>query len=362
MNFLSRKFNIFHSENLLFCMIIIFFLSSERTFAWGGRGHNSICEAATFLVKEKELKKFLQARPHVMGHLCNIPDIQWKNESGEIKTVGDPAHYINPETLGFTPRTIPLDLEKLKKDFSGKPSALKKDEMIFSVPRQIGSVYWRVEQLMNKLASLKNDFAEAKTPQNRSEEQDNNLIFNKSTYAFMTTAGIMGHFVGDAAQPFHNTSDHDGYESGHGGIHGYYEETLVSEIDGDLVAKIIKNAKSQKHPDWLKGGYAERMNAFSIVAYDDIAKIKKLDPIIKKSELKEEKGMQIKTPATRKDPAVVVKAFEPLIVTHMARAAWMLAQLWDEAYGAAGKPQLSSYRSYKYPFNVDFIYPDYDKP
>ena len=103
------------------------------------------------------------------------------------------------------------------------------------------------------------------------------------------------------------------------------------------------------------------MKAFTIASYDDIEKVKKLDPVIKKSELKSEKGMKLKTPATRKEASEVIKKFEPLIITHMGRAAWMLANFWDEAYRSAGKPQLSAYKAYKYPFNVDFIYPDYDE-
>ena len=360
---LSRKFNKFPSEKIkiltIFLSVFFFTLVSENTFAWGGRGHNTICEAASFLVKEKELKKFLQFRPHIMGHLCNIPDIQWKNDP-DMKASGDPAHYVDPELIGFNPKTMPTDYEKIKKEFTGKPNLLNKDEKIFSVPRQIGSVYWRIDQMMNILTGLKKDFADAKVPQNRSEEQNNELPFNKATYTFMTTAGIMGHYVGDAAQPFHNTSDHDGWESGHGGIHAFYEEVVLSEIDGDLMSKVLKAARTQKHPEWMKGTYVERMKEYGMAAFNDIEKVKKADPVIKPSEIKDDKGMKIKTPAVRKDPSFAVKKMEPLIVNHMARAAWMLAQLWDEAYVAAGKPELSAYRSYKYPFNVDFIYPTYD--
>jgi hypothetical protein len=362
---MSRKIHNLPSEKMFFFSIFtvtaLLFFYNEKSFAWGGRGHNTICEAAPFLVKDNELKKFLQARPQIMGHLCNIPDTQWRNEPGDAKAAGDAAHFIDPEILGYTAKTLPLDLEKLKTEFTGKPSQLDAEEKIFSVTRQLGSVYWRVDQLMNNLAGLKKDFADAKPPQNKSEEQNMELPFNKATYTFMTTAGIMGHYVGDTAQPYHTTADYDGYMSGHGGIHGYYEEALVAELDGDLISKVLKNARAQKHPDWTKGTYLERMKSFGIAASNDLEKIKKLDPVIKKSEFKKEKGMQIKTPASRKDAALVVKQFEPLIVTQLARAAWLLAQLWDEAYVAAGKPQLTAYRAYKFPFNVDFIFPTYDQ-
>ena len=70
--------------------------------------------------------------------------------------------------------------------------------------------------------------------------------------------------------------------------------------------------------------------------------------------------MSLKTPAIRPPAEKGYKKFEPLITNQMARAAWLLAHLWDEAYRNAGSPELSAYKSYKYPFNVDFMYPGYD--
>jgi hypothetical protein len=43
----------------------------------------------------------------------------------------------------------------------------------------------------------------------------------------------------------------------------------------------------------------------------------------------------------------------------MARAAALLAKKWDEAYIAVGKPDLSKYQSYRYPFTPDYLKPDY---
>ena len=54
---------------------------SQITLAWGGRGHDVICESATQLVEDPELKSFLVTRTHIMGHLCNVPDISWKRRS-----------------------------------------------------------------------------------------------------------------------------------------------------------------------------------------------------------------------------------------------------------------------------------------
>jgi hypothetical protein len=103
----------------------------------------------------------------------------------------------------------------------------------------------------------------------------------------------------------------------------------------------------------------EKMKALSITSYADVDLVLKADLLKKPSEQKEERGMKIRTVAEREPIENTIKKFEPLIVKHMARAAALLALLWDDAYLAAGKPNLDVYRSYKYPLMPDFVDPDY---
>ena len=58
-------------------MVLVFLLTAAlplSAHAWGGRGHDAICEASAFLVKDKNLKEFFKFRSHTLGHLCNSPD------------------------------------------------------------------------------------------------------------------------------------------------------------------------------------------------------------------------------------------------------------------------------------------------
>jgi hypothetical protein len=79
----------------------------------------------------------------------------------------------------------------------------------------------------------------------------------------------------------------------------------------------------------------------------------------KKSELKKELGMEIRTAAERPPAETIADKLQPLIVIELSRAATLLAQLWDEAYIKVGRPKLAAYKSYRYPFTPDFIQPDY---
>ena len=43
----------------------------------------------------------------------------------------------------------------------------------------------------------------------------------------------------------------------------------------------------------------------------------------------------------------------------MSRSVLLLANLWDTAYEKAGSPDLSHYKSYRYPFTPDYIEVNY---
>ncbi len=343
-------------------MIIILSLSAtaETAFGWGGRGHDSICEAAVFLVKNQQLKEYLQNKPHMMGHVCNIPDTYWRTLSPDLRKLGDPGHFINAESLGLKLGEIPTDFRQIVTTYTGQDSKAKEGKKILSVPEELGSNWWRAEQFYRRALADAESVKKSTPPQNFKEEQNDDLAYNKNFYSMIINLGLMGHFVGDASQPLHNTSDYDGYASGHGGLHGYYEDASVAFFDADLVPRIIKKAKSFKSPKWLaQKTFIENMRVFSEVSLNELKDVLKADPVTKPSSLVIEKGMSLKTPAERQPASVGFKKFEKLVLEQMARSSSMLAYYWDEAYKAAGEPPAKAYKSYRYPLTPEFVAPDY---
>lgn len=342
---------------LLACLLF----DSSIALAWSGRGHHTICAAASHLVQEKELQTYLKRHSHKMGHLCNIPDTYWKSLGPEVRAVGDSTHYVDLEVLAIDPKKISLNYKTIVTEFTGQKNAFKKDDSkIISIPKEFGSNWWRAEQFIRKSAQLKTLFAESPAPQNSKEEQNEALPFNKAAYDLVNYMGLMGHFVGDNAQPFHLTADYDGWAAGHGGIHSYYEEDVVNEFDGQLEGEVLAKARALKNPIFLKeNSPVAKMKALGLISFSEMKKVFQLDPIIKKSSVKVDQGMQLRTPAERKPAAQAAKKMKPLITDQMARAAVLLAHFWDQAYREAGSPALSKYKSYKYPFTVDFVEPDY---
>lgn len=343
---------------------VLVFLSAgavgQQAFAWGGRGHAAICEAAVYLVENQQLKEYLQNKPQMMGHLCNIPDIYWKTLAPELRKLGDPGHFINAENLGLKISEIPLDYRTIVTTYTGQESKTKEGQKISSVPDELGSNWWRADQFYRRAIADGEALKKNTPPQNTKEEQNDDLPFNKNFYSMITNMGLMGHFIGDAGQPFHNTTDYDGYAASHGGIHAYYEDSSVAFFDADLVSRIVKKAKGMKAPKWAaQKSLVEKMRVFSDIAVNDVKDILKADPVITPSVLKIEKGMSLKTPAERQPASVGFKKFEKLILEEMARSSHLLASSWTEIYKTAGEPLMKAYKSYRYPLTPEFVPPDY---
>lgn len=358
-------------QKLFSLLILAGVYSCHPVLAWGGRGHHTVCEAAVFLVKEKGLLSSLQQKPHMMGHLCNIPDFYWKSLGAEISQQGNATHFVDMEILGLSFQNIPVDYKKIVDAYTGKKNAYS-GKTIFSIPLDFGSNWWRADQFYRRAVQFGSALAKTPPPANKAEEQNDDLPYNKNAYEFYVSLGLMGHYLGDNGQPFHLTADYDGYGAGHGGIHAYFEDAVVGSLPYNLASKVVEKGKEiqnwalsknkkerEKAPFLNKGSVIEKMKALGLLSFPVIQKIYSLDPVKKPSVDKKEKGMSLKTPAERAPASSVANKYEPLIITQMARSAALLAQLWDQAYVEAGRPQLGVYKSYRFPFTPDFVPPDY---
>lgn len=295
-----------------------------------------------------------------MGHLCNIPDIYWKSLGPEVRKAGDSTHYFNAEKIGLKLEEVPVDYKKLIEQFTGKPNKMNESQTLFSVPEDVGSMWWRTDQFARLATEAGKKVKESTAPKGFKEEQDEKLPYNEAAHKMITYMGLMGHYIGDMGQPFHNTSDHDGFAANHGGIHAYYEEAVVAQIDGNLMSNIIKDAKGLKAPKFtMQKTVIDNCRELSLLSFADIKSVLKADSVIKPSSIVIDKGMSNKKYAERKPASETYPKFEKLITRQMARSALLLAHVWDQIYEDAGKPNLKSYRSYLYPFTPDFVKPDY---
>lgn len=365
------------AKALLFASMLMTFAISPQANAWGLRGHQVICEAAIFAVTDEDLSLFLKARTSMFTGLCNIPDTSWRSKGPDISAIGGPTHFIDPEVLGLEINAIGTDYRKLQIEFEGQDNKFKPGQKILSLHRDLGSVWWRVDQFVRRATDFAAIAEKAKKPANRGEEQDDKLAYNQAIFEWMTNIAVMGHFVGDASQPLHATSDYDGYGAGHGGIHSWYEDTIITHQDERLTLDVLNEAKRllklaetlpKSKRDPLKNKEIsfllldkpiEKMRAFSAIAAGELKELLKLDVMKKPSSLQSDKGMEIKTPAEREVSAKLVKSYRKMQVRQMGRSAALLAQLWSQTYERGGKPDLQAYKAYRFPHDPEFVPPDY---
>lgn len=333
--------------------------------AWGGRAHDSLCQAATFAVKNEKLRSYLKAKGHILGYLCNIPDTSWKSIGlkGFENQSGYGSHFVDVEMLGLPLEKIPRSFKEIEDKFTGKASAFD-GKPIKSAAADFGSAWWRLEQFQRRNLELAAKM-KSLTPPDPKDKPTPNHPYVEALNSWIISLGLTGHFAGDLSQPFHGTVDYDGYGAGHGGIHGYYEENVVSAFDADLIPRIAAEAnrlRKGKEKFLTEKDVFERGRELSRISLPDIALIYKADKLAVKSTEKEEKGMSIRKAAERVPLKTTFKTFEPLVIKEMGRGAALLALLWDEAYVAAGEPDLEAVKSYWFPPTPEFIPVDYATP
>ena len=315
-------------------MICVGVVGAKPAAAWGPRGHHEICVAATRLVKEPVLRDFLAGRGHTMGHLCNVPDISWRDIESARKD-GDPSHYLNPDKIGKKSATMPSSFREVEEAKLADGTR---------VGHTAGSLWWRADQFFRLAVMAGKQAAAGTPPKDYAQNQDFSLPYNSGVFGMMTAMGLMGHYVGDASMPLHNHSDYDGKAAGHPGIHAFFEDAAVSTFPLTLVEDLRSRASSAKH-DYRKGSVVERMRQISVRAEAEIPSMLKADVMTPKR-------------ATAEKAAPL---FKPLILREMADSAAQLAAFWDEIFVQSGRPNLSGYRAYRYPLVPEFVPPEYLK-
>lgn len=358
---------------LISSLIVVLFGSTSKAFAWGERGHDLVTRVAARLMASdpeysSQFRGVFLNKEHMLAHLANVPDIVWRNMGREIEDINGPTHYIDIEyvtlhpVLSEMPKT-PADMEAIMK----RQCAEKKKGYICPAesgdPKaaMAGTAPFRVQQMTNL---MKDSFQKAKDAQAKNDEKTATKALDDAFFY----AGILSHFVGDLANPYHATRDYNGYEIDQGGVHKYFEsDTVISydlKFDGDVYGKAAKGralASLKKILSSVKGAdkdplmvaYAEVIDSFSL-----LKKVQQMDAkfaVLKKGRI--EKGMKIK--AERRPAQDVTATFRSVISDRIALGADTLAYLWRHAWVEGGKPDLKSYESYDYRTTPDFLQPNY---
>lgn len=219
--------------------------TAERIQYWGPVGHYTIGQQACFLVQQPALQKFftaninnlsfssdeqIQLATHLQASvfvpLSDVPDVVWKTNINRVKReVTRPMenwnHYADIDLPGADGKTL------LNMYLADNKSLNYSDWINFyrnaplpsastSKENSWGALPFRVWQIFAQLVEYaKNDGA-----------------------SFLTAAGCLAHYVGDACQPLHSSQHSDGLNGATTGVHSTYEDHMVDAHAEEIAAGV----------------------------------------------------------------------------------------------------------------------------
>jgi hypothetical protein len=171
------------------CLLLLLIPASAA--AWGEKGHLMINRLAIEAASSK-LPEFMNAAREQVIYNGYEPD-RWREEgrNSPMNTAQAADHFFDSEYWGEI-STIEAD----RYAFLEKVASAKKTELV-----RIGYLPYAILENYGKLVNAFRFWRNAKTPQDRESARANAVY----------VAGVLGHYVGDGAQPMHMSIQYNGW-------------------------------------------------------------------------------------------------------------------------------------------------------
>ncbi len=200
------------------------YVSSEITPEWGFKGHELIHDEAVRALPSDMPEFFVDARERLVA-LASQPDRLKMRELPHLR-IGRVDHWVSMERLEGV---------ELPRDRYGYILASAEQGLALpgQSPEEVGTLQYSVAEHQHKLtaefALWRNELERSGPDHPRTKQFQENAIY---------TAGMMGHYVGDASQPLHASVHHDGWNEDfepnpegfrtQRGLHREFENLLVN--------------------------------------------------------------------------------------------------------------------------------------
>jgi len=197
------------------------FAFATNAFAWGQAGHYLTNEAAALALPPDMPQFFLRAFPEIVALAPHADRLLHNGPSSDAAFT--PDHFLNYEMVSD------LDLTPDRYEYLALLESSRRLAHLGVENTVIGFLPWRIAELSEQLTA---DFRLWRsylpgTPDRRAMEQE-----------IVDTAGMLGHFVGDSAQPLHNTMNYNGWVSPN--PNGYSNDcTIHARFETDFVSHSI---------------------------------------------------------------------------------------------------------------------------
>jgi hypothetical protein len=233
--------------------------TDDRVQYWGPVGHFKIGQQAAFLVEDPALQNFFTAnidnlsfsdddqlkaatdlKANTFVPLSDVPDVVWKTTINKVKPkvarrMENWNHYADIDLPGADGHTL-LDSYQADEDTldHGEWMEFYKHAPVPSASTATfnnqGALPIRVWQIFAQLV----EFAR-----------------NGDGARFLTAAGCLAHYLGDACQPLHSSQHTDGLDGARTGVHATYEDNMVDAHADDIANRfdeVVKNLNYTPRP------------------------------------------------------------------------------------------------------------------
>ena len=236
--------------------LLFLLLAALPALAWGEKGHSIVNEAATVALPTDMPHFFLEAYPELIW-LAYDPD-RWKIGNFEsLDAANDPDHFLDYEYVAG------LELPASRYKFIDLMYTSGRLRKLGIHNAEAGFVPWRIAELTQTLqVEFRNwRFSAPRSVERAAIERD-----------IIHIAGILGHYVGDSANPHHATTNYNGWltanPNGYAidcGTHSRFESQFVSHaVDvADVNPKVV--TKTTLYTDYFQTGLQSIKNSNALV-------------------------------------------------------------------------------------------------
>jgi len=338
--------NVLHELNV---QLVVDHNAGVRPF-WGATGHYSIAQYAIGLVKSPKLIKLLIANAERISFnraelesgdinqqlnvnkfvpLADVPDIIWKKAVSKViggRDAGSqkpehPTHYADIDARGAngSPSLLELCLAD-KKNVDVAVWQAFYDSIGETKQATRGLLPFRIWQFFNAMKKY---------------------VSNKNYVEFVTAAGILAHYIGDACQPLHGSVLSDGYKdqaeevpTNTGGtkiawpakgVHSAYENKMIDDYTTNLFDEIERQIGASVTFSPIQSGHDA---AVAVIAL--MAEAQSLVPPGKLCD----KYIELGSGTSKATIHGLWQAFGKETAKTMYNGAALLALVWDAAWNA----------------------------
>ncbi|MBL7715723.1 MAG: hypothetical protein JNL01_09670 [Bdellovibrionales bacterium] len=365
------------------CVVIFALLAAvilpRPSLAWGPLGHRMVAETAMQLLEKIDPKStqghggwgsFLSRHRFELGYYSIIPDSHFRAEDGMKGKLESPTHFFDLDVvlpLGTLSEKKVLEaIAQIPADYADYQTWMKpKLPAHITHLDDLGTAPWRIEQLMALIHHTLKDVKSGKGTYQEGRRSEGDA---KKIYEALRYIGILTHYTADMSMPHHSSEDWNSYAKGHGGIHFYFENDCVDELEPGVSEAALKMAVT-KSEAWLKQWRIEKSPPSKVVmnalweSFQAIDRVLATDKKHAVTEIAEKSATKKSGKNAKRKPArFACQSFKPLLVEQIAKGAaltslmvsWVLPKDVDFASPAPLK-------FFDFEIHPEYIEPSYQK-